>query len=231
MVGMTEQIRGSSVKISEITGVIEGIAFQTNILALNAAVETARAGEQRRGFAVVASEVRSLAQRSATAAKEIKELVSSSVAMIRDSAGQATEVRATMGQVKQKIKPVSDIVGEIAAASEEQSRGIQQVNQAVWRLDEVTQQNAALVEQSAASAHSREEQAQTLKSSVAVFKLADGGTIAVRIKLSPRTQRSSTSKVPVAPESRTAATKKSGVATDVVVVASQTSAANEWETF
>ncbi|CAE6869225.1 hypothetical protein R75461_08480 [Paraburkholderia nemoris] len=152
MVGTIEKINASSSKISEITGVIEGIAFQTNILALNAAVEAARAGEQGRGFAVVASEVRSLAQRSATAAKEIKELIRSSVAVIQDGSKQASEVEATMGQVKQAIKQVSDIVGEISAASEEQSRGIEQVNQAVGQMDEVTQQNAALVEQAAAAA-------------------------------------------------------------------------------
>jgi len=187
MVGTIGQISSSSTKISEITGVIEGIAFQTNILALNAAVEAARAGEQGRGFAVVASEVRSLAQRSAAAAKEIKELISSSVTMIQDGAKQATEVSTTMGQVKQAIKQVSDIVGEITAASEEQSRGIEQVNQAVGQMDEVTQQNAALVEQAAAAAQSLEEQANRLKDAVSAFKLTGTGTSAP-IRTIPQTR-------------------------------------------
>ncbi|GAB3628408.1 chemotaxis protein [Pandoraea terrae] len=175
MASTIERISGSSSKISEITGVIESIAFQTNILALNASVEAARAGEQGRGFAVVASEVRGLAQRSAAAAKEIKELIGSSVAMIEDGTQQMTEVSATIGQVKQAIKQVSDIVSEIAAASEEQSRGIEQVNQAVVQMDVVTQQNATLVEQAATAAQSLEEQALKLRDAVSVFKLADAG--------------------------------------------------------
>ena len=178
MVGTIAKISDSSTKISEITGVIEGIAFQTNILALNAAVEAARAGEQGRGFAVVASEVRSLAQRSATAAKEIKELIGSSLAIVRDGSRQATEVSATMGQIKQAIKQVSDMVGEIAAASEEQSRGIEQVNQAVNQMDQVTQQNATLVGQAATAAQSLEEQAMNLIVAVSAFKVADTGILA-----------------------------------------------------
>ncbi|MEK6353757.1 MAG: methyl-accepting chemotaxis protein [Burkholderia cenocepacia] len=182
MVATIGQISSSSSQVSDITGVIEGIAFQTNILALNAAVEAARAGEQGRGFAVVASEVRSLAQRSAAAAKEIKELIGASVSMIRDSAQQATGVGATMGDVKLAIKQVSDIVAEIAAASREQSQGIGQVNLAIEQMDQVTQQNAALVEQAAAAAHSLEEQAGRLQAAMATFKLApnvvDGPVVA-----------------------------------------------------
>ncbi|GGC23182.1 hypothetical protein GCM10011400_06820 [Paraburkholderia caffeinilytica] len=232
MVGTIGQISSSSSKISEITSVIEGIAFQTNILALNAAVEAARAGEQGRGFAVVASEVRSLAQRSATAAKEIKELISSSVTTIQDGAKQAAEVSATMGQVKHAIKQVSDIVGEIAAASEEQSRGIEQVNQAVGQMDEVTQQNAALVEQAAAAAQSLEEQATRLKEAVSVFRIADTGQSAARVAIpqgkprlpaprTPVTRRAEPSKPPVAPSANS--DKHS-----VTVAATATA---DWETF
>ena len=183
MVATVERISGSSNKISEITGVIEGIAFQTNILALNAAVEAARAGDQGRGFAVVAGEVRSLAQRSASAAKEIKDLIASSVATIRDGSQQAIEVSSAMGGIKDAIRRVSEIVGEIAVASDEQSRGIEQVNQAVSQMDLATQQNAALVEQVAAAAHSLEDQASRLKIVVSSFKLANTTGVAVPIDL------------------------------------------------
>jgi methyl-accepting chemotaxis protein len=182
MVQTIGQISGSSTRISEITGVIEGIAFQTNILALNAAVEAARAGEQGRGFAVVASEVRSLAQRSASAAKEIKEMISTSVATIQGGTQQASEVSATMVDIKEAIRRVSDIVGEIATASEEQNRSIQQVGQAVTQMDETTQQNAALVEQAAAAAQSLEGQAEKMKQAVSVFRIGETRGFAATMK-------------------------------------------------
>jgi methyl-accepting chemotaxis protein I, serine sensor receptor len=163
-------IEQSSGKIAEIIGMIEGIAFQTNILALNAAVEAARAGEQGRGFAVVASEVRSLAQRSSSAAKEIKSLIETSGERVH--AGTALVARAgeTMRHVSVAIQRVTDIMGEIASASGEQTRGIEQVNQAISQMDEVTQQNAALVEEAAAAAGSMESQADQLRAAVAVFR-------------------------------------------------------------
>jgi methyl-accepting chemotaxis protein-1 (serine sensor receptor) len=162
----------SSKKIGEIIGTIEGIAFQTNILALNAAVEAARAGEQGRGFAVVASEVRSLAQRSSTAAKEIKDLIETSGSRVEAGTELVDQAGKTMQKVSTAIQRVPDIMGEIAAASNEQSRGIEQVNQAITQMDEVTQQNAALVEEAAAAAGSLEDQAENLRSAVAVFRTA-----------------------------------------------------------
>ncbi|MCO5399400.1 methyl-accepting chemotaxis protein [Ralstonia soli] len=163
-------INDSSKKIADIIGVIEGIAFQTNILALNAAVEAARAGEQGRGFAVVAGEVRSLAQRSATAAKEIKELIGDSVGRVRNGSALVAEAGEVIEEVVVAVRRVTDIMGEISAASDEQSSGIEQVNQAVNQMDEVTQQNAALVEQAAAAALSLEEQAQRLRGAVSAFR-------------------------------------------------------------
>ncbi|WGT62607.1 methyl-accepting chemotaxis protein [Variovorax paradoxus] len=166
-------INASSKKIVDIIGVIDGIAFQTNILALNAAVEAARAGEQGRGFAVVASEVRSLAQRSAAAAKEIKGLIDDSVGKVDVGSALVSEAGKTMEEIVSGVKRVTDIIGEITAASHEQAQGIEQVNQAIAQMDQVTQQNAALVEEAAAAAQSLQEQAGNLSQVVATFKLDD----------------------------------------------------------
>ncbi|HZX27524.1 MAG TPA: methyl-accepting chemotaxis protein [Telluria sp.] len=173
VVEMMASIKESSSKIVDIIGVIDGIAFQTNILALNAAVEAARAGEQGRGFAVVASEVRNLAQRSAAAAKEIKALIGDSVEKVDGGGKLVDEAGQTMQLIVTSVKQVADIMSEITAASEEQSLGIEQVNQAITQMDEMTQQNAALVEQSAAAAQSMHDEANTLSKAVAVFKLRD----------------------------------------------------------
>jgi methyl-accepting chemotaxis protein len=165
------ELAAGSKRMTDIIAVIEGIAFQTNILALNAAVEAARAGEQGRGFAVVAGEVRSLAQRSALSAKEIKELIETSTTRVGSGAALAERAGQTMAEVTQAVQRVTDIMGEISAASHEQSTGIEQVNRAVAQMDEVTQQNAALVEQAAAAAASMADQARELKTAVAVFEL------------------------------------------------------------
>jgi methyl-accepting chemotaxis protein len=179
-----QDIATSSNKVVDIIGVIEGIAFQTNILALNAAVEAARAGEQGRGFAVVAAEVRSLAQRSASAAKEIKELIGDSVDKVQSGSTLVGRAGATMDEIVQAVRRVTDIMGEISAASEEQSGGIEQVNRAVVQMDEVTQQNAALVEQAAAAAASLEDQTRQLQAVLDGWKVAGaqtrGGSAAVR---------------------------------------------------
>jgi methyl-accepting chemotaxis protein len=174
VVSTMNDIQVSSRKISDIIGVIDGIAFQTNILALNAAVEAARAGEQGRGFAVVASEVRSLAGRSAEAAKEIKGLIGASVERIDAGTRLVTDAGQTMEDIVASVQRVTDIMGDISRSSSAQDREIQEVNAAVANLDEMTQQNAALVEQSAAAAQSMREQAQVLTTLVATFKLADG---------------------------------------------------------
>jgi len=171
VVSTMKDINHSSKKIADIIGVIDGIAFQTNILALNAAVEAARAGEQGRGFAVVATEVRSLAGRSAEAAREIKTLISASVERVDQGSALVDQAGATMSEVVAAIQRVTDIVGEISSASAEQSAGVAQVGEAIGQMDQATQQNAALVEQSAAAAESLRQQAQQLVQAVAVFRL------------------------------------------------------------
>ncbi|MBB3009656.1 methyl-accepting chemotaxis protein [Cupriavidus alkaliphilus] len=180
VVGTMQDISASSNKIAEITGIIEGIAFQTNILALNAAVEAARAGEQGRGFAVVASEVRGLAQRSSSAAKEIKELIEASGRQVQDGSSLASEAGQTMAEVTQAVARVTGIVEEIATASAEQTRGIEQVNQAIVQIDQVTQQNASLVSEAANASRALEEQGRELSEVVAFFRLpGEAGTMAV----------------------------------------------------
>jgi aerotaxis receptor len=174
VVSTMSSISTSSKKIGDIISVIEGIAFQTNILALNAAVEAARAGEQGRGFAVVAAEVRNLAQRSAAAAKEIKTLIGDSMNKVQIGSRQVDQAGATMNEIVTAVKRVTDIMAEISTASEEQSAGIEEINQAIIQMDDVTQQNAALVEQAAAASESMQEQANSLFVAVSVFKL-DGG--------------------------------------------------------
>ncbi len=184
VVDTMQAISASSKKINEIVAVIDGIAFQTNILALNAAVEAARAGEQGKGFAVVAGEVRTLAQRSASAsaAKEIKALIEDSVGKVVTGSRQVERAGATMQEIVAAVKRVNDIMGEISAASDEQSTGIDQVNRAMAQMDEVTQQNAALVEQAAAAAGSLDAQAQRLAEAVAVFKIHAGEVIEVEAR-------------------------------------------------
>ncbi|KAB8044510.1 methyl-accepting chemotaxis protein [Janthinobacterium aquaticum] len=174
VVGTMQAINSSSNKIVDIIGVIDGIAFQTNILALNAAVEAARAGEQGRGFAVVATEVRNLAQRSSQAAKEIKQLIGASVEQVNTGSKLVSEAGATMDDIVASVQRVSDIITEITAASSEQSAGIDEINHAIGQMDAVTQQNAALVEEAAAAAESMQHQAQRLAEVVSVFRLEGG---------------------------------------------------------
>ncbi|MBA0431714.1 methyl-accepting chemotaxis protein [Stenotrophomonas maltophilia] len=180
VVNTMSAIEASSKKIAEIISVIDGIAFQTNILALNAAVEAARAGEQGRGFAVVASEVRTLAQRSAAAAKEIKGLIDDSVGKVAEGSSLVHQAGSTMGEIVASVQRVTDIMAEISAASQEQSAGIEQVNQTVVQMDETTQQNAALVEEATAAARAMEDQAAQLADAVAIFRLDNQVSAAVK---------------------------------------------------
>ena len=220
-------INESSKKIVDIIGVIDGIAFQTNILALNAAVEAARAGEQGRGFAVVASEVRSLAQRSAAAAKEIKSLIDDSVTKVDAGSKLVDQAGSTMDEVVRSIQRVTDIMAEITAASAEQTAGIEQINQAVTEMDNVTQQNAALVEQASAAAQSMQDQAEVLSKAVAVFKL-DAAQVAKSAPLQalplPAARAPAVSTVKKAEPARVAANAPSKRALS-------TTADNEWEEF
>ena len=190
-----QEISQSSDKVAEIIGEIEGISFQTNILALNAAVEAARAGEQGRGFAVVATEVRSLAQRSATAAREIKELVSQSVERVAHGSEQVSLAGATMDEIVGAVKHLTSLIGEVAAASREQGAGIEQVNVAVSQMDAVTQRNAALVEKSAAAAQSMAGQARSLRDAIGIFQVEVGQVEGTRVREKIATGRPSVSPV------------------------------------
>ena len=205
VVSSMQQITDSSRKISDIIGTIDGIAFQTNILALNAAVEAARAGEQGRGFAVVASEVRSLAQRSAEAAKEIKTLISASVENVESGSAQVAQAGQSMEEIVSSVQRVSDLIGEITASSTEQRDGIAQVNQAVTHLDQMTQQNAALVEESTAAAASMRDQAQKLAEVVSMFNV---GAVAARAPAAPPPRPAAAAARPVAAPARAAVAGK-----------------------
>ncbi|MDH6184120.1 methyl-accepting chemotaxis protein [Polaromonas sp. CG_23.6] len=222
-------INTSSRKIVDIIGVIDGIAFQTNILALNAAVEAARAGEQGRGFAVVAAEVRNLAQRSAAAAKEIKTLIGDSVDKVEEGSKQVAEAGRTMDEIVDSVKRVTDIMAEITAASQEQTQGIEQINQAITQMDQVTQQNAALVEEAAAAAQSLQEQAAGLSQVVSVFRLDEAQVSQVRYGAAP--PRPDSRKKTAAPQQLPGAKPAIAAPKRSQLAAAATAAGGDWETF
>ena len=231
-------INESSRRIADIISVIDGIAFQTNILALNAAVEAARAGEQGRGFAVVASEVRSLAGRSAEAAKEIKNLINASVERVEQGTALVDQAGETMAEVVSSIRRVTDIMGEISAASSEQAAGVAQVGEAVTQMDQATQQNAALVEQMAAAASSLKSQAQELVGTVAVFKLANGehGALAAKAAVrstSPKVQpfKGQDRRLPGVPKGAAARTPHVSNVAKTPPQAAAKGNTDDWETF
>ena len=240
------EINNASRKIADIIGTIDGIAFQTNILALNAAVEAARAGEQGRGFAVVAGEVRALAQRSAEAAREIKGLIGASVDKVESGSHLVQQAGETMGEIVASVQRVTDIIGEITAAASEQTQGFEQVNEAVVKLDQMTQQNAALVEESAAAAESLRDQAHSLSQVVEGFRTGDGGSGQSAVAVAPARAAvaSPVAKAPVARKPAVATSAAAGIpsappparapaAAPAPTPAPATAAASkdEWETF
>ncbi|MBL0727257.1 MCP four helix bundle domain-containing protein [Piscinibacter sp. HJYY11] len=232
VVATMKEIDESSKRIADIIGVIDGIAFQTNILALNAAVEAARAGEQGRGFAVVAGEVRTLAQRSAEAAKEIKSLITASVERVGRGSEQVGEAGKKMDEIVSSIRRVTDIMGEISAASQEQSAGVTQIGEAVTQMDQVTQQNAALVEESAAAADSLQTQARRLVAAVSVFKLAGAAHTAshgLRSSAAPEPQPAK--KTVVKPSVKKAEAPASGKAPAQQAAEPVKAGSEEWATF
>jgi len=200
MIGTMSDIRSSSAKITDIIALIEGVAFQTNILALNAAVEAARAGEQGRGFAVVAGEVRSLAQRSSASARDIRELIESSIAFVEAGASQASDVGENMTRMDDAVRQVTDLIDEISVAAQEQSLGIGQVHQAVNQMDDVTQQNAALVEEASAAARSLTEQAEALNGLVAAFTFSEDASVR-KIEVKPYSSSPLAQSVRLTPQS------------------------------
>jgi methyl-accepting chemotaxis protein len=231
-------INESSKKIVDIIGVIDGIAFQTNILALNAAVEAARAGEQGRGFAVVATEVRNLAQRSAAAAREIKDLIGDSVQKVEMGSKLVNQAGVTMDEVVASVRQVTDIMAEIAAASREQEMGIGQINQAITEMDNATQQNAALVEEAAAAAQSLQDQAGNLLQAVSAFKLDNAHPIAAPAQLKARAPVALTARTPApAPAPRKAAAPQAKIKTPATnsaikrTVNAPLAASDDWEEF